>query len=57
MDDSAKSLARALAVVHGTGALNVAERALENVRVLKMLESVEEWERVIVALKAMKGKK
>lgn len=57
MDDSAKSLARALAVVHGPGALNVAERALENVGVLKMLESVEEWERVIVALKAMKGKK
>jgi hypothetical protein len=50
--DLIKHLARALVEVHGTGAVNYAERAAAKVRAIGLAEKAEIWGRVIAALKA-----
>jgi hypothetical protein len=50
--DLIKHLANALIEVHGSGAVNYAERAAVKVRAIGLPEKAEIWGRVIAALKA-----
>lgn len=52
--DIINSLAGALIATHGDGAVAFAEEAMGNVRALGMEDRVEEWERVIAAINAMR---
>jgi hypothetical protein len=51
MDDDPKQLARALIAIHGEYALNVAQRAANNVRQLGLVKALEDWNRVVAEIK------
>jgi len=53
--DLVKHLAQALIEVHGTGAVNYAERAAVKVRAIGLPEKAEIWGHVIAALRAMQA--
>jgi hypothetical protein len=53
--DLVKHVARALVEVHGTGAVNYAERAAVKARAIGLPEKAEIWGHVIAALKAMRA--
>jgi hypothetical protein len=56
MTDVTNALARSLIAIHGTGALEIAERAAENVRQLHLAQAqLDEWHRVIAAIKTLQN--
>jgi hypothetical protein len=52
MPDVTNALARSLIAIHGTAALEIAERAAENVKQLQLAQAkLDEWNRVIAAIR------
>jgi hypothetical protein len=51
VEDDPERLARSLVAIHGTYALSVAQRAVDNVRQLGRLKALDHWNRVVAAIK------
>jgi hypothetical protein len=51
VDDDPKHLARTLIAIHGEHALNVALRAVDNVRQLGRLRALDDWTWVVAEIK------